>query len=119
MVAGSTAVTALLFILGHIVYFSDPTMGLGLFALALFFGVLNVRVGFLYGEEISATKESSHIHLSQAVEFLIIYAGLMMTLLPSEILGEVWQSLRGLVLVVWQDLRPILVQAWQDVIGLF
>ena len=89
VVAGSTAITAVLFIIGQIVFNSDKSIGLGIFAFSLFHGLINIRVGSLYGEDISTTKESSNIHLSQAVEFLVLYVMMMIKLLPIQILREI------------------------------
>ena len=114
LVSGSTAMAAVLFIIGHIVLTSNDAIGLCIFAFALFFGLLVKRAGSLYAEDISATKESSSIHLSQAAEFLLVYVMMMMKLLPIQMLWGVWQSLQR----VWHSLQPLLDQVRNDLFKL-
>ena len=110
VVAGSTAITAVLVIFGQILFNSDKSIGLGIFAFALFNGLINIKVGSLYGEDISATKKSSSIHLSQAVEFLVVYVGMMIKLLPIQVLRDMGLFLIGL----WNAEKPILDQLIRD-----
>ena len=115
LVSGATAITAILFIAGHIVHTENPSIGLCIFSFALFFGLLVKRAGSLYAEEISATKESSNVHLSQALEFLLVYSMMMIKLLPVQVLWGIWQSL----LRSWHNLQPLLEQIKNDLFKLF
>ena len=110
VVAGGTAITAMLFVAGQIVYISDNSIGLGFFALSLFLGLLVIRAGYLYGEEISTTMESSNIHLSQAAEFLVVYLVTMIKFLPDQGMRDI-----GLFLLrILRDARPIVDQISRD-----
>ncbi|MBW1801820.1 MAG: hypothetical protein JRJ85_13940, partial [Deltaproteobacteria bacterium] len=115
MVAGSTAVTAILFIIGHIVFASNKAIGLGIFAFSLLFAFFTIRMGSLYGEEISATKTSSNIHLSQAIEFLVMYVVMMIKLLPIQVLGDIGRFMLGL----WYKEKPVVDQLIRDLSQLF
>jgi len=114
-VAGITAITAILFVVGHIVYTSHTSTGLVVFAFSLFLGFLAKRAGSLYGEEISATKESSNIHLSQSAEFLVVYLVMMIKLLPNQGLREIAMFL----LRIWHYLKPLVDQLSKDISALF
>ena len=109
-IAGNTAITALLVIAGHILFTFNNTMGIAIFALSVFHGFLVIRLGSTYGEEISTTKESANIHLSQATEFLMVYIAAMIKLLPDQGLRDILLFL----LRLWHDAMPLVEQIGRD-----
>ena len=115
VVAGSTAITAILFIIGHIIFASNTVVGAGIFAFSLMYGLMTIRLGSLYGEDISATKTSSNIHLSQAVEFLVVYVVMMIKLLPIQVLQDIGLFLIG----IWHREKPVVDQLIRDLSSLF
>ena len=110
-VAGSTAMMATLFISSQIVFTFNRAIGMGIFIFSLFLGFLSFKAGSLYGEEISATKDSSKVHMSQAAELLGVYVAMMIRLLGSKVLRDYWAILQK----IWRDLKPFIDQLIRDI----